>query len=220
MNENILGNSELSEETRESEPMAITDYQDDSPDGFEPVVPAVSGGDPLHGSVGEDGLLRVVVVNDESDTTALLSADTSAMGYQVSEYWLNYYRGILQKMGDVDYCIFSTRERVSGTSSSYIQHYYMYVGDDMGEDTILPGTYTCYDAYANNSVYYIEQSEEYLGNVETGKLVYSNIGNYSDIREGVSHYDSWAILFFLGFFAVYSVCHDIFDYVMEHVYRK
>lgn len=177
----------------------------------------ISGGDLLSGSVGEDGILRVVVVEDMSTDTALLAADTSAMGYQVSDYWLNYFRGILQKLGDVDYCIFSTREY---TGNSYVQHYYMYTSQDMGDAALLPGRYTCYDAYAVNSVYYVNVSEQYLGNVETGKLVYSNVGNYSDIRQGVSHVDSWTLLFFLGFFAVYAVAHDIFDYVMNHVYRK
>lgn len=208
--------------------VAVTPDTGSGPDTLEPGLNTVSGGDSVSGtdtgilSLYDDELggVPVVIVDDRSsleDETALL-ADTGNMGYQVSDYWLNYFRGVLQKLGDVDYCVFSTRENTG--SSNYVQHYYLYYAQDMGEDTIKSGTYTCYDAYASNSVYYVDISQEYLGNVSQGRLVYSNIGKYSDIREGVSHYDSWALLFFLGFFAVYTVCHDIFDYVMGHIYRK
>ena len=220
MNENILDNGELLQESGVHDTFTLPFYTVSGSDGAESPVSSVSGGDGLSGVYGEDGLVKVVIVDDESEATALLSADTSSMGYQVSDYWLDYFRGVLQKLGNVDYCIFSTRERISGSGYDYVQHYYMYTAEDMGENKIESGTYTCYDAYSQNGIYYVDVSEEYLGNVETGKLLYSNIGNYSDIREGVSHYDSWALLFFLGFFAVYTVCHDIFDYIMGHVYRK
>lgn len=218
MDENVLDDGRLAEVVGSGDTVNSILDTSDSADSLESDTDTVSSGDLLSGSVGDDGYLRVIIAGDESEDAALLAADAATMGYQVSDYWLTYFRGVLRKLGDVDYVIYSGREWESG--NTYRQHYYLFVDDDMGEDTITPGDYTCYDAYSINSIYYIDISTQYLGDVETGKLMYSNIGPYSDIREGVSHGEVWAVLFFLAFFAVYSVCHDIFDYVMEHVYRR
>lgn len=196
----------------------------DGQNAGEPVVD--NGGDSLGdvdttltGLYDEDlGGVPVVIVSDQRESEVDLYAVSGTMGYQVSDYWLNYFKGVLANVGDVDYCIFSTREYWSGSST--LQHYYLFYGADMGEDSFQPGTYTCYDVYSQNSIYYVNISQEYFSGVEAGKLVYSNLPGYSDIREGVTYDVAWTVLFFLGFFAVYTVCHDIFDYIMYRIYRR
>lgn len=199
-------------------------YPGGSPDNGQSGLDSPDSGDNLsdNNSLGlydeELGGVPVVIVSDQRESEVDAYAVSGTMGYQVSDYWLNYFKGVLSNVGDVDYCIFSTREYYSGSST--LQHYYLFYGDDMGVDSFVPGTYTCYDVYSQNSIYYVNISQEYFSGVETGKLVYSNLPGYSDIREGVTHDVAWAVLFFLGFFAVYSVVHDMFDFIMERIYRR
>ena len=51
-------------------------------------------------------------------------------------------------------------------------------------------------------------------------FVYSDLGNFAALTEGGTRVEFWAVLFAIGFTVVYNVCHDIFDYIMEHVYRR
>ena len=51
-------------------------------------------------------------------------------------------------------------------------------------------------------------------------FVYSDLEHFASLTEGGTHLEMLALLFAVGFAVVYSVCHDLFDYVMEHVYRR
>ena len=195
-----------------------------SENGVEYNISPVGGSGDLLGNEGlvydeELGGYPVVIVNDvsEDNEIALYALPDGSSGYQVSDYWLNYFRGVLYKHLTDDYLIFATRE-TSGNGYNYITHYWMYVGDlENGGDV------TVYDCYSENSISYVDISTESMSAIDVDSydtLVYSNLGNVSDIRNGGGVDVSLALLFFLGFFAVYAVCRGIFDYIVQRIYRK
>lgn len=204
--ESVLSDSEFSEDGLES------DISDSASDGLSAVFPDLVYDEELGG-------YPVVIVNDVSDAeVSLFSLPDGVVGYQVSDYWLNYFRGVLQKHLLDDYLVFATRESTVSGYNNYITHYWMYVGDlENGGDI------TVYDCYAESSVYYVDVSVENMGAIDVdsyGTLVYSNLGHASDIREGDGYVPTLAMLFFLGFFTVYAVCHGFFDFIVKRIYRK
>lgn len=128
--------------------------------------------------------------------------------------WIDYFAGVLANMGDTDYIAYSLRDYDSG-DSSYTEHYVLVLNVDVENDSLVAGNYNCMDIYRDSN------SKSYICNEHTVNITsvpfpaYGSFGNLSDIRKGVSHNETWAILFAIGFAVVYSVCHDIFDYVMS-----
>lgn len=138
--------------------------------------------------------------------------------YQVSDYWKSYFRGVLEKHPGKDYVAFAIR---SGTSSS-TTHYYLYVGDMEEAEGRITGTGLLrYDAYTYDGVYRVAVSNDSLSLNALGYAVYSNLGSdFSELREGSSYVLSFAVLFTLCFFVVFGICHDIFKFILERVYRR
>ena len=71
-----------------------------------------------------------------------------------------------------------------------------------------------------NYDYLVEWFIDSVNMTPGGNFVYSDLGNYAALTKGGTGIEFTALLFAVGFAVVYSVCHDLFDYVMQHVYRK
>lgn len=223
MNENILGDMSSVSGSDLVQSGAVTPNSQSSQDNMESnISDSGSGSDmvriPELVYDEELGGYPVVIVNDvsESENIALFSLPDGTIGYQVSDYWLSYFQGVLRKNYTDDYLAFATRE--SGNGYNYVTHYWLYVGDlENG------GEVTVYDCWSENSICYIDITTETMSPVDVSSydtLVYSNLGNVSDIRDGGGVNVSLAVLFFLGFFAVYAVCRGFFDYIVQRIYRK
>lgn len=221
MNESNVDGIFSGEGLRTSDSGSVLSDTSDGQNALEPGADIVSGGNSVFDIFGADGeyLYTLQPRVDAEEFGIEPFATMSQMGYQVSTYWQEYFKGVLSKLGDVDYIVFSTRE---GSTQSYVQHYYLYYGDEMFTESgqFIPGTYRCIDGYTSNSIYYVDEYSSYINTVYTDRLYFSNVGEVADIRTEVSHAQGSALLFFLGFFAVYTVCHDLFDYVLERIYRK
>lgn len=72
----------------------------------------------------------------------------------------------------------------------------------------------------SNYDYMVEWFSDSVNVSPGGNFVYSDLGNYAALTEGGTGIEFTALLFAVGFAVVYSVCHDLFDYVMQHIYRK
>lgn len=190
---------------------------------------SVSGGD-LQGDPGgtvgdpgipwesayDDGLGGIpVIIVDAPETYAAVGTQN---GYQMATYYVDYFSGVLENLHDTDYLAFCTRENVSG--SSYTEHNRLVYDINVVDGVAQTGVYPCIDIYrATSSTTYTVSHTTYNLQV-VPSFSYGSFGMFSDLRKDVGHAEIYAVLFFLGFFAVYAVCHDIFDYVMEHIYRK
>lgn len=157
-----------------------------------------------------DNPLPVYVVEE---TIPLSTYETNF--FQVSDYWKSYFRGVLEKHPGKDYVAFGMRTETDTA------HYYLYIGDLEESEGIITGTGLLrYDAYVRDDVYRVAVSNDALELDALGYAVYSNLGDFSELKEGGSYVLSFAILFALCFFVVFGVCRDIFQYILEHVYRK
>ncbi|MDO4261340.1 MAG: hypothetical protein Q4C82_04620 [Eubacteriales bacterium] len=152
----------------------------------------------------------------EEETELEVMSLTGSYAGTISDTYLSYFRGIVQKLKSSEhYLVYRSGQY------SYTMVY--------GEDVALSGSrfsgsgsvVTIYrDSSSYSSDWYVEYSEDSLS-LDAGTLfVYSDLGMYPTLKEGGSALEFSALLFAVGFAVVYSVCHDIFDYIMEHVYRK
>lgn len=134
----------------------------------------------------------------------------------ISDTYLNYFRGIVQKLNFNEHYV---------VYRSGLYSYTMVYGEgvEYGESGFT-GTGNVVTIYRDSSSYssdwYVDYGEDSLS-LDAGSLfVYSDLGSFPTLKEGGSALEFTTVLFAIGFAVVYSVCHDIFDYIMEHVYRK
>lgn len=134
----------------------------------------------------------------------------------ISETYLNYFRGIVQKLD-------SREHYVVYRSGQY--SYTMVYGEGVdfngqrftGEGNVC----TIYrNSSSSSSDWYVSFGTDTLSLNAENLFVYSDLDMFPTLKEGGSAVEFTALLFAVGFAVVYSVCHDIYDYVMEHVFRK
>lgn len=177
----------------------------------------VSGGDSyvsLQGGLDSAEPIPVMIVA-QADTAIAVGTDN---GYQLPTYYVDYFKGVLDTLGNTDYVAFCTRDYYG--TYNYVEHYRLVYNIDVEDGNAVIGTYPCLDIYRDSgaSNYTVSNTAYTLNTIPS--FSYGNFGVYSDLRGGISHVESYSLLFFLGFFAVYTVCHDIFSYIMGKVFRR
>lgn len=160
-------------------------------------------------SLIDDELGGVPVV----DVTAVSEyAGSGGISFQLPAYYVDYFSGVLANMGDTEYICFCARE-YPYNNDYWVEHYRLVYDIDIDGDNAVSGAYPCIDIYrySSSSNYSVDNSTYELTSIPA--FSYGSFGSYSDLRRGVSHDETMAILFFLGFFAVYSVCRGFFHCV-------
>lgn len=134
----------------------------------------------------------------------------------ISDTYLSYFRGIVQKLNWKEHYVVYRSGQYS---------YTMVYGEGVALDgSRFTGTGNVINIHRNTSSsssdWYVSYSADSIALSAGSLFVYSDLGDYPELKEGGTSLEFAALLFAVGFAVVYSVCHDIFDYVMEHVYRK
>lgn len=134
----------------------------------------------------------------------------------IADTYLDYFRGIVQKLGwDEHYVVYR--------SGQYAYTLVYGKGVDFNGTRFI-GNGNVVNLYrsasSSNYEWYVSYSTDTLSLTAGSLFIYSDLGTFPELREGGTHIESLTLLFSVGFAVVYSVCHDIFDYIMEHVYRK
>lgn len=167
----------------------------------------------------ELGGYPVVIINDLSGEYGISPvADYVDYYTTLSTTWESYFSGVLANMGDTEYLVYCLRDYVSNSYSSYVDHYVMYYDLEIKNDSLVSGSYPYMDIYRNGN--------DYICNSGTGSLTgvpfpaYGSFGTLSDLRKGVSHNETWAVLFAVGFAVVYCVCTRLFDNVRSFYSRS
>lgn len=134
----------------------------------------------------------------------------------ISDTYLDYFEGIVQKLPyDEHYVIWR-----SGDYS-----YTLAYGEDVRLDgAVFTGSCDVVQIYRSSSAsgyssydWYVRTLEDTL-NLETENLfVYSDLGMFPTVERGFSDLEATTVLFAIGFAVVFSVCHDIFDYVLQRL---
>lgn len=134
----------------------------------------------------------------------------------ISDTYLDYFEGIVQKLApDQHYVIWK-----SGDYSYTLA----YGSEIVEEDGSFYGDCNVVEIYRDsssnyNSVWYVKNSSDTLSFDSSQMFVYSDLGMYPTVERGLSSLEAHTILFAIGFAVVYSVCHDLFDYVLGHLRR-
>lgn len=157
----------------------------------------------------EIGALPVYIV-EPVEYLAASSAPLGA-GYQISDYWINVFNGILDKQFAPDYYAFATRVQTSGYN--YVTHYWLYIGD-----VLNGGEFTVYDCYSIDGIYYMDQSVVNHGafDCDANILVYSNRGSVPDLRKGGSVHAEKVNSLLLAVLLCLSVCRGLFHWYQHH----
>ena len=137
------------------------------------------------------------------------------VGYQVSDYYKNYFSGVLADNPSCKYIMFATRE---GNNYGSTQRYYLVFGEDISiESGYFKGTnVTIYECYTEDSLYYQTVTQENI-NMSTGNyMYYSNLGNYSDIRGGGTNVQFITLLLLIASMFIWHVITDIMHNVIFH----
>lgn len=161
----------------------------------------------------ELGAYPVVIMYDMTDEYGTsLMADYEDYYTTLSTTWEDYFSGVLANMGDTEYIAYCLRDYASSSYSSYTDHYVLYYDLEVENGALVSGSYPYMDIYRDSSYGYI--CSEGTGTLSSVPFpAYGSFDNCSDLRKGVTHNETWAILFAIGFAVVYSVCTRIFDYV-------
>lgn len=164
----------------------------------------------------ENPMPVVIVEPEEEEYEMEVFALSGSYPGTISETYLNYFRGIVQKLDWKQHYV---------VYRSGLYSYTMVYGEDVElNGTRFTGSGNVVNLYRNSSSsssdWYVSYSTDTLSLSAGSLYVYSDLGMYPALKEGGSSIEFAALLFAVGFAVVYSVCHDIFDYVMEHVYRK
>lgn len=162
------------------------------------------------------GAYPVYLVDDGSDDVMALANYSDYYTYLPTQLE-SYFSGVLDNIGDTDYVAFAYRHYLNDYNNNYIDYYRLIYDLDIQNGQLVSGNYPCVTVTKDNNYYngYSQTDETYnLTNVPN--FAYGSFGHISDLREGVSHNETWTILFFLGFFTVYVVLRGIFDFILKH----
>lgn len=206
--DNILGLPDDS--VTESDLIEGTEEQEETVDS---ALPEASSSPTL---LLSDEPLAVYLVEQPEETIDVQSLDGSPYPGTISSTYLDYFSGIVDKLG-------YNEHYVAYRSGQY--EYILAWGEGLEYDlTRFKGSALSYcriyRANNNYSDYYVEFGNDTVYLTPGTGFVYSDLGDFATLTEGGTHLEMLTLLFAVGFAVVYSVCHDLFDYVMEHVYRK
>lgn len=246
MNEFILDDSEQSTETvlpstesvetdkSDNEDTVVTDsdrvIDSSSSDGVEDVTNASvetpeenegaqAGEEQSETSVyfNEDlGAYPVYLVEDNSDDVMALANYSDYYTYLPTQME-SYFSGVLDNIGDTDYVAFAYRHYLNDYNNNYIDYYRLVYDVDVQNEQLVSGNYPCVTVSKDNNYYNgYSQTEETYNLTNVPNFAYGSFGHVSDLRKGVSHNETWAVLFFLGFFTTYIVLRGIFDFILKH----
>lgn len=134
----------------------------------------------------------------------------------ISSSYLDYFTGIADKLSPSEHYVAyrSGQYEYSMAWGKELQ----YDGSRFRGDAL--SICRIYRYSGSNYDYMVEWFSDSVNVSPGGNFVYSDLGNYAALTEGGTGIEFTALLFAVGFAVVYSVCHDLFDYVMQHIYRK
>lgn len=162
------------------------------------------------------GAYPVYLVDDGSDDVMALANYSDYYTYLPTQFE-SYFSGVLDNLGDTEYIAFAYRHYLNDYNNNYIDYYRLIYDLDIQNGQLVSGNYPCITVARDNNYYNgYSQTEETYNLTSVPNFAYGSFGHVSDLRKGVSHNETWAVLFFLGFFTTYIVLRGIFDFILKH----
>lgn len=122
----------------------------------------VSSGDAAGSNSGSDVSVLAELLASIDENLEVMALDTTVDAYQVSDYYKEYFKGVLQNMGYTNYICYAERVPYENTNgyTSYVTHYYLLYDLDIINGQVVTGSYPCIDVYNSNNVYYLDEYEK------------------------------------------------------------
>ena len=134
----------------------------------------------------------------------------------ISSSYLDYFTGIADKLSPSEHYVAYRSGQYEYTMAWGKE--LQYDGSRFRGDAL--SICRIYRYSGSNYDYMVEWFSDSVNVSPGGNFVYSDLGDYASLTEGGTGLESATLLFAVGFAVVYCVCHDLFDYVMQHIYRK
>lgn len=149
----------------------------------------VSSGDAAGSSALSDPevVAMLSAISEDVDLLVAASIEPTVDAYQVSEYYQNYFKGVLQNMPYTEYLCYAER-LYQGSGYSYITHYYLFYDLNIVNGQVVSGSYPCLDVYNQDNVYYLDQTtKEFEGYPTMG---FASFAPYSALIDRSFDYQS------------------------------
>ena len=162
------------------------DNQSENPETFEILV-SVSDNSVSDNSVSGNDILPIsesLMKIEKSMAVLLTSIEPTVSAYQVSEYYREYFKGILLNMPHTDYLCYADRVY---TGNQFITHYYLMYDLKFENGTVVPGYYPCFDVYSDSGIYYVDEIDKRFDGFPT--FGYASFSPYSALIDRSFHYN-------------------------------
>lgn len=164
-----------------------------------------------------DNPMPVMLVEETEEQTELeVYSLTGSYPGTISDTYLDYFEGIVEKLKPSEHYVI------------YRAGQYAY-NLCYGEDITLDGSYfsgecdvvSVYrDADNYNNTWYVDKFVDSLALSATDIFCYSDLGMYPTVERGLTNAESMGLLVAVAVATVFMLASRIFDYIVEHIYRK
>lgn len=212
--------SEILEETvTETEPVAADPQEEQSETGGSAStgeVTEVVVENPLEEYSVENPLPVMLVEEVEEQTELEVFSLTGTYNGTISDQYLDYFEGIVEKLKPSEHYVIWRSGQYAYTMC-------------YGEDIQLDGTYFSGDCNVVNiyrdsdnysSIWYTETDTDSLALSATDIFCYSDLGMYPTVERGLTNAESMGLFIAVAVATVFMLASRIFDYIVEHIYRK
>lgn len=161
--------------------------------------------------------LPVVVVEEAEEQTELeVYAVSGTYPGTITDTYLDYFEGIVEKLKPSEHYVI-------WRSGQYA--YNMCYGEEIeldgsffSGDCNLVTIYRDSDSY--NNTWYVDKSTDNLALSATDIFCYSDLGMYPTVERGATNAESMGMFIAVAVATVFVFASRIFDFIVEHIYRK
>lgn len=141
-------------------------------------------------------------INEKLDTV-VMALNPTVDSTQVSEYYREYFKGVLQNLPYTDYLCYAERIQTGTGYSSYITHYYLMYDLVLEDGQVVAGTYPCLDVYSQDSVYYLNETTKAFEGYPT--MGFASFAPYSALIDRSFDFRGLSVVL-IGVLVMFIVC--------------
>lgn len=210
---------QVEEELTETEPVAADPQEEQSDTGGSASTSEVTEvivENPLE-EYSVENPLPVMVIEEEVEEEPIEAYSlTGTYAGTISDTYLDYFEGIVEKLKPSEHYVIYRAGQYA---------YNMCYGEEITLDgTFFSGECNVVSLYRDDNTYnntwYVDKFTDSLALSATDIFAYSDLGMYPTVERGVTHAESMGIFTALAVATVFMLASRIFDYIVEHIYRK
>lgn len=161
--------------------------------------------------------LPVMVIEEEIEEEPIEAYSlTGSYNGTISDTYLDYFEGIVEKLKPSEHYVIYRAGQYA---------YNMCYGEEIKLDgTFFSGNCNVVSLYRNdgnyNNMWYVDTFTDSLALSATDIFAYSDLGMYPTVERGLTNAESMGLFFAVAVATVFMLGSRIFDFIIEHIYRK